>query len=74
MPPGGSATSVTEGSVPGTRLFPSFFGFLDARAFDACTGPNCGDSDHDGIPNIAERIRNFYERLVADPGAGRSGT
>lgn len=69
-----SATSVTKDGVPGTRLFPSYFGALGIGAFDAGTGPNCGDADSDGIPNIAEQIRNSYERLIADPGVGRKGT
>lgn len=69
-----SAKSVTKDSVPGARLFPSYFGALGIGAFDAGTGPNCGDADSDGIPNIAEQIRNSYERLIADPGASRKGT
>ena len=69
-----SATSVTKDSVPGTRLFPSYFGSFGARGFDSGAGPNCGDADSDGIPNIAEQIRQSYERLIADPGAGRKGT
>ena len=69
-----SATSVTGESVPGTRLFPSYFGALGAGAFDSGAGPNCGDADGDGVPNIAERIRSAYERLIAAPGAGRKGT
>jgi hypothetical protein len=67
----GRATSVTDGAVPGTLLFPSYFGAIGAGAFDASAGPNCGDSDADGIPNIAERIRGYFERGSGRPDAGK---
>lgn len=67
----GQATSVTDGAVPGTQLFPSYFGSIGPGAFDAANGPNCGDADGDGIPNLAERIRSFYARSIGNPGAGR---
>jgi hypothetical protein len=69
----GRATSVTDGAVPGTLLFPSYFGAIGAGAFDAAAGPNCGDSDADGIPNIAERIRGYFERGSGRPDAGKKG-
>ncbi len=45
-----------------------------AGAFDASAGPNCGDADADGIPNIAERIRGYFERGSGRPDAGKKGT
>ena len=47
---------------------------LGTGAFDAANGPNCGDADGDGIPNLAERIRKFYERSIGTRGARRTGT
>jgi hypothetical protein len=44
-----------------------------AGAFDASAGPNCGDADADGIPNIAERIRGYFERGSGRPDAGKKG-
>jgi hypothetical protein len=64
---------VIDGAVPGTLLFPSYFGAIGAGAFDASAGPNCGDADADGIPNIAERIRGYFERSIGRPDAGKKG-
>ena len=50
-----------------------YFGAIGAGAFDASAGPNCGDSDADGIPNIAERIRGYFERGSGRPDAGKKG-
>ncbi len=62
MRDGGSATSTTGGTVAGTQIFPSYFGHLRLTASDAAAGPNCGDADNDGIPNLVERIAR-----AADP-------
>ena len=48
-------------------------GAIGAGAFDASNGPNCGDADVDGIPNLAERIRGYFERSSGGPNVGKKG-
>lgn len=71
---GNAAVGTTAGTVPGTQLFPSYFGARGTGAFDRTDATNCGDADHDGISNLAERIRASYERRSAKAGGAGNGS